>query len=384
VIRYDHFMRSSPSYKFQKTLLATALIGSGAPLAAQEWQRCATITDDAARLSCYDQTAKTLAKPQPLASPIITPGSESATPATPPASTQVSVQRMQAQPSEITRFWDLEATTARDTFELRAYRPISLSLATADTVNEAPSSPSPGRNATALPYSKNEVKINLSVRTKIASGLLRRGGDPLRDSLWVGYTQQSYWQLFNGGISRPFRSTDHEPELIYLMPTFAALPAGWAFRMGGVGLVHQSNGQTLPLSRSWNRAYLLAAADKIASNGDRFTLSARIWRRLPEKADKDDNPDISNYIGRAELAGRWSFDTGTPTEKTNHTLGLTLRHALRKDGNGSVRLEYLRSIGKPDTGLRLHVQLFSGYGDSLVDYNRKRNVLTIGLSLVDW
>ncbi len=31
------------------------------------------------------------------------------------------------------------------------------------------------------------------------------------------------------------------------------------------------------------------------------------------------------------------------------------------------------------TGLRYHVQLFSGYGDSLVDYNRKRNVLSVGL-----
>ena len=34
--------------------------------------------------------------------------------------------------------------------------------------------------------------------------------------------------------------------------------------------------------------------------------------------------------------------------------------------------------------LRLHTQLFTGYGDSLVDYNRRRTVLSIGLTLVDW
>ena len=34
--------------------------------------------------------------------------------------------------------------------------------------------------------------------------------------------------------------------------------------------------------------------------------------------------------------------------------------------------------------LRYHVQLFSGYGDSLIDDNRRRNVLSVGLSLVDW
>ena len=36
------------------------------------------------------------------------------------------------------------------------------------------------------------------------------------------------------------------------------------------------------------------------------------------------------------------------------------------------------------TGLRYHVQLFNGYGDSLLDYNKRRNVLSVGLSLVDW
>lgn len=30
------------------------------------------------------------------------------------------------------------------------------------------------------------------------------------------------------------------------------------------------------------------------------------------------------------------------------------------------------------------VQLFSAYGDSLIDYNRRRDVLSVGLSLVDW
>ena len=59
------------------------------------------------------------------------------------------------------------------------------------------------------------------------------------------------------------------------------------------------------------------------------------------------------------------------------------------DANGSMRLEWLLSIandGSPahPTGLRLHTQLFGGYGDSLVDYNRRRTVLGIGLSLVDW
>ena len=44
------------------------------------------------------------------------------------------------------------------------------------------------------------------------------------------YTQQFYWQLFDGGNSRPFRTTDHEPELIYIHPFSRELPGGWRLR----------------------------------------------------------------------------------------------------------------------------------------------------------
>ena len=302
----------------------------------------------------------------------------------PPCNPLTPAQRAATQPSEITRFWDLEHASAREALEIRGYRPMSLAVTTANNVNTQPNSPSNGQPASATEFSSSELKINLSVRTKIASGLLRGGDDALRDSIWFGYSQQSYWQLFNSAISRPFRVTDHEPELIYVYPHATALPGGWTYRMTGAGIVHQSNGQSKPLSRSWNRAYVVAAADKIASNGDRYTLQARVWDRISERADKDDNPDISNFIGRAELAGRWSFDTGAGIEKTAHTLGLTVRHAMKSPGRGSVKLEYLRSLGSANSGLRFHTQLFSGYGDSLIDYNVKRNVLSVGLSLVDW
>ena len=280
--------------------------------------------------------------------------------------------------SPLSRFWELEPASDCGTFGLRGYRPLSLSWIGSDSVNGAPSSPSAGHTVTTpVDYSTSEARIQLSVRTKIARGLLTDGASPRRDSLWFGYTQQSYWQLFNGSISRPFRSTDHEPELTYILPLDTQLDGGWRLRYGGLSLNHQSNGQSLPLSRSWNRIILMGGME----NGP-FSITGRAWARVPERSDQDDNPDIADYVGRAEVAAVWQVNK-------LHTLGVTVRHSLRSSARGSVRLEWQRAVGTPRANgepgrLRFHTQLFSGYGDSLLDYNRRRTVLSVGLSLVDF
>ena len=362
------------------------------------WKACSSQTDGVARLACFDRWAALQAPA--VALPSVTSGQAAWASANPPAaaptpaetpaaagtaSATIAAQAPEERPcsdprsSQLSRFWELEPASDCGTFGIRGYRPLSLSWIGSDSVNTAPSSPSAGHTATTpVDYSTSETRIQLSVRTKIARGLLTDGDSPRRDSLWFGYTQQSYWQLFNADISRPFRSTDHEPELTYIFPTDAPLDGGWRLRYGGLSLNHQSNGQSLPLSRSWNRIILMAGMEK----DDRFTVTGRVWARVPERSDQDDNPDIADYVGRAEVAATWNVD------KT-HTLGITLRHSLRSQARGSVRLEWLRAIGTPRAngepgGLRFHTQLFSGYGDSLLDYNRRRTVLSVGLSLVDF
>ncbi|GAB4203673.1 MAG: phospholipase A [Tibeticola sp.] len=376
---------------------ASALAQAATEAAAAGWERCAAQTDAAQRLACYDAWAQAQAP--------MRPGRPAATAAAAPASVAsapapASVARQDAAPqaaapaaeqelvvrlvpgegcrnpaySELSRFWELEAGSSCDTFGLRGYRPVSLSAIASDSVNTQPSSGNPLNNAAApLPYRRSETRIQLSVRTKLAQGLLTHGQPDKRDSLWFAYSQQSYWQLFNDPLSRPFRNTDHEPELIYVYPLSAPLPGGWQLRYGGVGLVHQSNGQSLPLSRSWNRVYLMAGGEL----DRRARVQLRAWQRLPETRVNDDNPDIADYIGRAELQGYWNLDA-------RNTLGLTLRHSLRTTAHGSLRLEWLRTLGENDSRLRFHVQLFSGYGDSLIDFNRRRTVLGVGLSLVDF
>ncbi|NMM81327.1 phospholipase [Acidovorax sp. SRB_14] len=372
-----------------------------APARDAAWQQCAALQNDqSARLACFDQWAGQQAAP-PAASGSATAASanawaqggasastaptasEVAPPPAPPVALQiVEVPRTtgcrDAQYSEMSRFWELEPGTDCGTFSFRGYRPINASVAAASNVNRQPSSSAPDHTAAApIDYRNTENRIQLSVRTKIAQGLLTQGDTERKDSLWFGYTQQSYWQLFSPAISRPFRTTDHEPEVVYAYPSDVRLPGGWRLRYSGLGLVHQSNGQSLPLSRSWNRVYLMAGMEQ----GQRWRVQGRVWHRLAESAANDDNPGISDYIGRGELQAYWNVNR-------SNTVGVTLRHALKRDGRGSARLEWLQTLGEGFGGgksnLRLHTQLFSGYGDSLIDYNRRRTVLSVGLSLVDF
>jgi len=351
--------------------------------AAPQWQDCRSITNDSdARLRCYDRWAAKQAPTSTATAPV--------SPPQPPAAPTVAptIITMEApaahncknrQFSELSRFWELEAGSDCGTFGIRGYHPISLSWIGSDGVNTQPSSPTPGHTASAITsFKTTEMRIGLSVRTKIAQGLLTQN-DPLkRDSVWFAYSQQSNWQLFSGNLSRPFRTTDHEPELIYIYPTDLALPWGWRLRYSGLSINHQSNGQPLPLSRSWNRTILLVGMEK----GNTFQLHGRLWYRTPDGDGIDDNPDIADRIGRSELTGVWNVNP-------DNALSATLRHSLRAQANGSVKLQWLRKLGDTgfvgnNSGLRFHTQLFSGYGDSLIDYNRKRNVLSVGLSLVDW
>lgn len=278
----------------------------------------------------------------------------------------------------LSRFWELEPASDCGTFGLRDYRPLSLAVIGSSSVNTAPSSPAAGHTATPMPYTNSEVRINMSVRTKVAQGLLT-GNDPNRlDSLWFAYSQQSYWQLFNPDLSRPFRATDHEPELIYIFPVESALPSGWRLRYGGMGVNHQSNGQSLPLSRSWNRIIGRVGLEQ----GSALSITAAFWQRIPEDSASDDNPDIVDRVGRGELSTVWNVDP-------IHSVALTVRHALQAGDSGSVRLAWYRKVGSATergnrNSLRLHTELFSGYGDSLMDYNRQRTVLSLGLTLLDW
>lgn len=214
-----------------------------------------------------------------------------------------------------------------------------------------------------LSIDNTEAKFQLSIKFPVIDNLLNTNGD-----VYIGYTNRSFWQVYNEDASAPFRETNHEPE------AWIRFRNDWEFMgfrnlINDIGFVHQSNGRSGALSRSWNRIYAQSIFQK-----DNFFLAFKPWWRIPEDEDEDDNPDIDDYLGNFELGGLYKLE--------QHSFGLVLRNNLRLDDNrGSAQLDWSFPLNKR---LRGYIQWFNGYGESLIDYNANVNSIGVGLQLTDW
>lgn len=340
---------------------AALLLALTAPLQAADVATCRAYRNDTERLACYDRLAE--------GNPAVAPAAPAPTAAIPaPAATEANLKAPApgASTSLLGKAWELDDEQRGHILRIRPYQPVYLlPLFHASTPNRLPSSPSAGHTVSEpIDLSTNEAKLQISLKTKMAEDIFGSNGD-----LWFGYTQSSRWQVYNGGLSRPFRETNHEPEAMLVWRTDYDL-LGWRGRLLNLSLNHQSNGRSLPLSRSWNRLMLGVSLEK-----DEWTATLRPWWRLPESAGKDDNPDIANYLGRADLL--------LVRRTGNHQFSLLLRHSLRtgESSRGAVQLDYAFPIAGE---LRGHLQWFSGYGESLIDYNHRSNYFGLGVSLLEW
>lgn len=220
---------------------------------------------------------------------------------------------------------------------------------------------------------RTEAKFQLSFKFPAWIDLLGTSGD-----LYLAYTGQFYWQAFDVDQSRPFRESNHEPEL------FVDFDANWnlfgvqflgTIDTVRIGLVHQSNGKDLPQSRSWNRVYA-----QLFWEYEDLLISIKPWVRIPDPPKDgpddprgDDNPDIERFVGQMKTVVAW--------RNGNDTYSAVWRNNLRADNRGSLELGW----SFPLTGrLRGYVQAFTGYGENLIDYDDAHNRIGFGILLTDW
>jgi phospholipase A1 len=184
--------------------------------------------------------------------------------------------------------------------------------------------------------------------------------------LWFAYTQQSQWQVYAGDISSPFRETNYMPELFGSFRPGIELGA-WQWNLLNFGFTHQSNGRADPISRSWDRLFVEGGIER-----ENLALVVRAWTRVRPGDYEDDNPDITDYLGYGQVTALYRYGEDTFTLMGRGNLAA---------GKGAAQFTW---ASRPVLGpMRVYFQLFSGYGESLIDYDWNQTTVGLGVTLND-
>ena len=194
---------------------------------------------------------------------------------------------------------------------------------------------------------------------------------PWIDDLYLSFSQTSLWDL--GELSKPFKDSSYRPRLFYANYDLARARDG-QLRLGiETGVGHESNGKEGDASRSFNMLYMRPTLVV----GDPDGLRAYMAPLIHNYIAASDNPDIADYRGYVD----WLFGIGS---KGGLDFWATLRKGTRSD-YGSIELNAsypLSKLSRGDLTGWLMLQYFSGYGESLLDYNRKLDSqLRLGISI---
>ena len=215
-----------------------------------------------------------------------------------------------------------------------------------------------------------EMQFQLSIKSPIAEGLFTG-----RDALYAAFTVRAFWQAYNDEVSAPFRETNYEPELFWVTPVPWKILGGDA-TLFALGLSHQSNGRIQAFSRSWNRIYASVIWERW-----RYVFRLKTWWRIPEDEkddpldpDGDDNADIEDYLG--------NFELNIAYQKNDHEVSLMVRNNLDFDDNrGALQVDWTFPLQRRYRG---YVQVFNGYGESLIDYDAHISRIGVGILLSDF
>lgn len=303
-------------------------------------EACAAIIDGTARLACYDS--------------FFEPPEESSESADPPGILNETVlSQMPAVEARAAQ----ELALTEQAFAITPHKPNYILPATYNA-NADYDAFGPFGDL----FSDSEIKLQLSLKTRIIPNLWGES------SVWVAYTQQSYWQLYaDSEASAPFRETNYQPEVFWQFPLDLEL-LGWKASTATVAFNHQSNGRAEPLSRSWNRITAALLLDK-----GPFAASIKTWHRIEEDAEDDNNPNIEEFMGRIEF--------GMAYKRNDQTFSVAVKNNLSSDNRSGVELNWSFPLVQKLQG---YVQIYSGYGENLIDMENYNNRIGIGIALTDW
>jgi outer membrane phospholipase A len=182
------------------------------------------------------------------------------------------------------------------------------------------------------------------------------------DRFYFAFTQTSVWDLES--TSKPFRDSSYRPSIFY-QKVHAGHFLGADFGIA-TGVEHESNGKDNLNSRSINIAYATPSLRWTLGEKNRLSLSAKTYYYL----EKEENADIADYRGYCDLIVGWERIDSLKIEAK-------LRKGM-KGHYGSVQIDasypFASLLHYDNFVLRhgyLHLQYFNGWGETILDYNKR-------------
>jgi len=217
-------------------------------------------------------------------------------------------------------------------------------------------------------YKNVEAELQISLKLNVKNNLLG-----LHEKYYLSYTHQSFWQIYSE--SSPFRETIYNPEAFVIFPvkdsSFVHL------KIIKLALAHRSNGQgdnrnldpeiyanVENRSRSLNYVYTTFRFQRLSMITD-----FEFWARIPEDKETDDNSDIMKYLGFSSVKFRYFLG--------EHLFTLFARGNF-KTHYGAIEATYSHPLIIKD--VYFYSKIFSGYEESLIDYNNNITKFSVGFS----
>lgn len=190
---------------------------------------------------------------------------------------------------------------------------------------------------------------------------------PLFSNLYFSYTQTSLWDI--GEDSSPFRDTSYRPGLFYKWAGSDKFlfPDEWR-----AGVEHESNGRSDGDSRSLDTAFVSPSWHIDLPSSRRFSFMPKVYTYI----DKNENNDIQRYRGYVDWVARFGREDGL-------IINGLYREGTAGYATGQLDISYpISERIFARTGSFVHLQLFSGYGETLLDYDQDRDTqIRLGISI---
>ncbi|MEN4052427.1 MULTISPECIES: phospholipase A [Sulfurimonas] len=215
-------------------------------------------------------------------------------------------------------------------------------------------------------YDKKEAEIQVSLKLQIAYNLFG-----LNEKYYLAYTQHAFWQIYIE--SSPFRESLYNPEGFVVFP-ISDKKSMFHMRSLKVAIAHKSNGQpnteNIPefnrfnLSKSINYLY-----GTLRLQHSTLITDLTLLYPFPGSSNLSDNPDLMKYLGYTQVKFTYFY---------NESMFSLMVRGNIESMRGAMEATYSYPLRKDKS--YLYMKLFSGYVESLIDYNKNITKFAIGFS----